>query len=64
MTATDHDGGFPGHSEDDRRVWDANARRWDDRIADGNHFQTLLIELAMRTAGTSVRDGLVVEART
>ncbi|MBM3496607.1 MAG: class I SAM-dependent methyltransferase [Armatimonadetes bacterium] len=37
---------FPGHSEENRRVWDANALWWDDRIGDGNDFQTLLIEPA------------------
>lgn len=37
---------FPGHAADNRRRWDANARWWDDRIGDGNDFQTLLIEPA------------------
>ena len=37
---------FPDLSEDNRRRWDANARWWDDRIGDGNDFQTLLIEPA------------------
>jgi SAM-dependent methyltransferase len=37
---------FPGHAGDNRRIWDANARWWDDRIGDGNDFQTLLIEPA------------------
>jgi 2-polyprenyl-3-methyl-5-hydroxy-6-metoxy-1,4-benzoquinol methylase len=35
---------FPEHSDENRRIWDANARWWDDRIGDGNDFQTLLIE--------------------
>lgn len=35
---------FPEHSDDSRRIWDANARWWDDRIGDGNDFQVLLIE--------------------
>ncbi len=30
-----------------RRIWDANAAWWDDRIGDGNDFQTVLIEPAM-----------------
>jgi 2-polyprenyl-3-methyl-5-hydroxy-6-metoxy-1,4-benzoquinol methylase len=37
---------FPEQSDDNRRIWDANARWWDDRIGDGNDFQTLLIEPA------------------
>ena len=37
---------FPDLSDDNRRRWDANARWWDDRIGDGNDFQTLLIEPA------------------
>lgn len=37
---------FPEHADDNRRIWDANARWWDDRIGDGNAFQTLLIEPA------------------
>jgi len=37
---------FPEHAVDNRHVWDANARWWDDRIGDGNEFQTWLIEPA------------------
>jgi SAM-dependent methyltransferase len=37
---------FPEHSDENRRIWNANARWWDDRIGDGNVFQTLLIEPA------------------
>jgi 2-polyprenyl-3-methyl-5-hydroxy-6-metoxy-1,4-benzoquinol methylase len=37
---------FSAHAEDNRRIWDVNARWWDDRIGDGNAFQTLLIEPA------------------
>ena len=37
---------FPDLADDNRRRWDANARWWDDRIGDGNDFQTLLIEPA------------------
>jgi 2-polyprenyl-3-methyl-5-hydroxy-6-metoxy-1,4-benzoquinol methylase len=37
---------FPEHADENRRIWDANARWWDDRIGDGNEFQTLLIEPA------------------
>ena len=37
---------FPEHAEENRRIWNANARWWDERIGDGNDFQTLLIEPA------------------
>ncbi len=37
---------FPEHAAENRRIWDANATWWDDRIGDGNDFQTLLIEPA------------------
>ena len=40
------DSEFQGHSDENRRIWDANAHWWDDRIGDGNDFQTLLIEPA------------------
>jgi SAM-dependent methyltransferase len=35
---------FPEHAEENRRIWDANARWWDDEIGDGNEFQDVLIE--------------------
>jgi len=37
---------FPEHTDENRRIWNANARWWDDRIGEGNDFQTLLIEPA------------------
>ncbi len=37
---------FPEHADENRRIWDANAQWWDNRIGDGNDFQTLLIEPA------------------
>ena len=40
------DSEFRGHADENRRIWDANAHWWDDRIGDGNDFQTLLIEPA------------------
>ena len=43
---TDTDGEFPALADDNRRIWDANASWWDERIGDGNDFQTLLIEPA------------------
>jgi SAM-dependent methyltransferase len=61
MTSERDDGEFPEQGDDNRRIWDANARWWDDRIGDGNDFQTLLIEpaterlLAVR-AGDTILD--------
>ncbi len=40
------DAEFPEQADENRRIWDANARWWDDRIGDGNDFQLLLIEPA------------------
>src|SRR5262245_22195551 len=37
---------FPEHVDENRRIWNANAKWWDDQIGDGNDFQTLLIEPA------------------
>ncbi len=37
---------FPQHADDNRRIWDANAQWWDDRVGDGNEFQTVLLEPA------------------
>jgi 2-polyprenyl-3-methyl-5-hydroxy-6-metoxy-1,4-benzoquinol methylase len=52
---------FPEQAEDNRRIWDANALWWDDRIGDGNEFQTLLIEPATErlldvSAGDTILD--------
>ena len=44
--STAPDGEFKGFSDENRRVWDANASWWDDRIGDGNDFQRDLIEPA------------------
>lgn len=60
MTESPHSE-FPGHQEDNRRIWDANARWWDDRIGDGNDFQDLLIEPATErllavSAGETILD--------
>lgn len=46
MTTERHKSEFPEHAGENRRIWDANAHWWDDRIGDGNDFQTLLIEPA------------------
>jgi SAM-dependent methyltransferase len=52
---------FPQHVDENRRIWNTNARWWDDRIGDGNDFQTLLIEPATErllnvTAGDTILD--------
>jgi SAM-dependent methyltransferase len=52
---------FPEHADENRRIWDANARWWDDRIGDGNQFQTVLIEPATErllrvSAGDTILD--------
>jgi len=44
MTTTRSEAEFPEHTDENRRIWDANAHWWDDRIGDGNVFQDLLIE--------------------
>lgn len=41
MNSTDQDREF---TEEIRRIWNANAEWWDDRIGDGNKFQCELIE--------------------
>src|SRR5215208_6867750 len=39
-------GNFPDYAADNLQNWETNACWWDDRIGDGNDFQTLLIEPA------------------
>ena len=46
MTRNRRKSEFPEHTDENRRIWDANALWWDDRIGDGNDFQALLIEPA------------------
>ncbi len=46
MTTNRPNADFPQHVAENRRIWNANARWWDDQIGDGNDFQTLLIEPA------------------
>src|SRR5262245_12145780 len=46
MTTNRPNADFPEHVDENRRIWNANARWWDDQIGDGNDFQTLLIEPA------------------
>jgi len=52
---------FPEYVDENRRIWNANARWWDDQIGDGNDFQTLLIEPATErllniSAGDTILD--------
>jgi len=35
---------FPELAQENLEIWNANAPWWDDRIGDGNEFQTRLIE--------------------
>ena len=46
MTDPSRNSEFPEHADENRRIWDTNADWWDDRIGDGNDFQTVLIEPA------------------
>ncbi len=46
MTSQRPDSEFPEHAEENRRIWDANAEWWDDKIGDGNDHQKVLIEPA------------------
>jgi 2-polyprenyl-3-methyl-5-hydroxy-6-metoxy-1,4-benzoquinol methylase len=46
MTTNLQNAEFPEQVDENRRIWDANALWWDDRIGDGNDFQTALIEPA------------------
>ena len=43
------------HTQDDnlraQRAWNTNARFWDERMADGNDFFTVLIGLSVRSWG-------------
>jgi len=51
---------FPEHVDENRRIWNANARWWDDRIGDGNEFQTVLLEPATeRLLNVSAEDTIL-----
>src|SRR5262245_26258336 len=51
---------FPEHVDENRRIWNANARWWDDQIGEGNDFQTLLIEPATeRLLSISASDAIL-----
>ena len=52
---------FPEYSDDNRRIWNANAQWWDDRIGDGNDFQTVLIEPATERLLTVSAGDLILD---
>ena len=61
MTTKRQNAEFPEQADENRRIWDANALWWDDRIGDGNDFQTMLIEPATQrlldvAAGDTILD--------
>jgi 2-polyprenyl-3-methyl-5-hydroxy-6-metoxy-1,4-benzoquinol methylase len=61
MTTKRENAEFPEQADENRRIWDANALWWDDRIGGGNDFQTVLIEPATErlldvVAGDTVLD--------
>jgi 2-polyprenyl-3-methyl-5-hydroxy-6-metoxy-1,4-benzoquinol methylase len=61
MTGNNRHPDFAEHADESRRIWDANARWWDDRIGDGNESQELLIEPATEkllevSAGDAILD--------
>jgi SAM-dependent methyltransferase len=53
---------FPQHADENRRIWNANARWWDDRIGDGNDFQELLIEPATERLLEVRRGDVILDA--
>ena len=52
---------FPEYSDDNRRIWNRNAHWWDDRIGDGNDFQTVLIEPATERLLTVASGDLILD---
>jgi SAM-dependent methyltransferase len=61
MTNHAHHADFPERADENRRIWDANARWWDDRIGDGNEFQTVLIEPATERLLEVVRGDRILD---
>ncbi len=61
MTNHAHHADFPERADETRRIWDANARWWDDRIGDGNEFQTVLIEPATERLLEVVRGARILD---
>ena len=62
VTTTRQNAEFPEQADENRRIWDANAVWWDDRIGDGNDFQTLLIEPATERLLDVVRGDTILDA--
>src|ERR687891_597685 len=62
MTTERQNAEFPEHAAENRRIWDANARWWDDRIGDGNDFQTVLIEPATERLLDVVAGDMILDA--
>ena len=62
MTTERQNAEFPGQADDNRRIWNANARWWDDKIGDGNDFQTMLIEPATERLLNVVAGDTVLDA--
>jgi 2-polyprenyl-3-methyl-5-hydroxy-6-metoxy-1,4-benzoquinol methylase len=62
MTSTRQQAEFPEWAEENRRIWNVNARWWDDRIGDGNDFQTLLIEPATERLLAVVAGDTILDA--
>jgi 2-polyprenyl-3-methyl-5-hydroxy-6-metoxy-1,4-benzoquinol methylase len=61
MTSHHHNADFPECADENRRIWDANALWWDDRIGDGNDFQTVLIEPATERLLEVVRGDTILD---
>lgn len=61
MTRHPHNAEFPECADENRRIWNANARWWDDRIGDGNDFQTVLIEPATERLLEVVRGDRILD---
>jgi len=47
---------FPEFADQNLRIWNANAAWWDDRIGDGNEFQTHLITPAPANGDRRVQE--------
>src|SRR5713101_2169918 len=62
MTTKRQNAEFPEQADENRRIWDANALWWDDRIGDGNDFQTVLIEPATERLLNVVAGDTILDA--
>src|SRR5262245_6652856 len=61
MHENTHKSEFPELADENRRIWDTNARWWDDRIGDGNDFQMFLIEPATERLLEISRDDVILD---